>query len=111
MVPCCFGRMGSLGDQCADAQQAIDTYTRLSLKTDKSAETRANATQMVNYWKNIQNNCKLTSAIGQAQQQQQAILQATMPGGVAPDYSRWLTYGGLGLGAAVVLYLVMRRRG
>ena len=53
-----LGQMKALADQCADASGAITIYQRLAAKTDKSAQTRANARQMVDYWSNIQKACQ-----------------------------------------------------
>ncbi len=114
MIPCCLGR---LGDACSDAQVKFQAFDRLSKKTGdpKYDKERASALQQAAYWQNIMNTCKLQAATNQAVQQLQAqqasvaAIEAAQPSG-AFNTGKLLTYGGLAMGAAVLLYFVMRRR-
>ena len=111
MIPCCLGR---LGDACSDAQIKFAAFDRLSKKTGdpKYDKQRPSALSQAAYWSNIVNNCKLATATQRATQQQAAIQSAVaaVPTTAGFDTGKLLTYGGLAMGAAVLLYFVMRRR-
>lgn len=129
MTPCCFAgygdrispvnlalsrvQMRGLSDACSDAKSYADIYTRLSQKTDKSAQTRANAaTLAANYLSQYQ-ACQTQKAADTAVAVQQQVnaaantIQASQ-GGI--DWNTYLLYGGVALGAAALFYFVMRKR-
>lgn len=116
MVPCCLGRMAYLAGACEDAQIKYEAFDRLAKKTGdpKYDKQRASALEQAQYWQNQVNACKVQQATQQAQQQQQAIqatVAAVTPEGAGFDTSKLLVYGGAALGAALLLYLLLRRRG
>lgn len=115
-IPCCMGRMAYLADACADAQVKYEAFDRLSKKTGdpKYDKQRAAALSNAQYWLNQVNACKIQQATQTAQAQQEAIqktVAAVAPSESGFDTGKLLVYGGAAVGAALLLYLVLRRRG
>lgn len=129
MTPCCFAGYGDqldpamlalrrfqlqgLADACVDAKNNADTFNRLAQKTDKSPATRANAASNAAYWGGIYQSCQTQKAADSAVAVQQQVNAAANTIGAAQggiDWNSYLLYGGVALGAAALLYFVMRKR-
>lgn len=57
-----LGAMQALADQCSDAPNYVNIFTRLSQKKDKSAATRASAATQAAYWAGIAASCAAPKA-------------------------------------------------
>lgn len=122
MCPACIG-LGSLGASCDEAYNNWQTFTRLSQKKEKSAQTRANAASNATHWQNVYNDCQLKAATAQAQATQAAITQSVERQAAAQsqaagstgstsglDTTKIMVVGGAALVLALGLVLFLRKR-